>query len=49
MNIKIRNGNGVTEIAENKGLWNVKRNGANIPVEKLMQITKIMSKESKGE
>jgi len=42
MNIKIRDCTGVTELVENLGKWNIKRNGANIDDEKIKAIIKAM-------
>ncbi|HEY5586676.1 MAG TPA: hypothetical protein VIK78_19580 [Ruminiclostridium sp.] len=42
MNIKIRCGEGVTELVENLGKWKIKRNGANIEDEKIKAVIKAM-------
>lgn len=44
MNIKIREGSGVTELTENKGDWKIKRNGAKIDEEKLKAIIEVLKR-----
>lgn len=40
MTIKIREGSGVTELTENKGIWRTKRNGARLTKEQIDGIIK---------